>query len=49
MVLSVFRLAGFEALGSETLRGMQRPTDDKYIDQRAHADPLFAAWGRKPA
>jgi hypothetical protein len=49
MVLGLFRHAGFEALGSETLRGVQRPADDRYIDQRSYSDPLFAAWGRKPA
>ena len=49
MVLGLFRLAGFEAMGSESLRGLPRPADDRYIDQRPHADPLFAAWGRKPA
>ncbi len=49
MVLSLFLLAGFEDLGSESLRGAKRPPDDKYIDQRPFADPLFAAWGRKPA
>ena len=43
--LGLLREAGFTALHSETLRGLARPADDKYIDQRAHADPLFAAWG----
>ena len=41
--------AGFADLHSETLRGMTRPDDDKYADQRNYADPLFAAWGKVPA
>ena len=49
MVLSLFRLAGFVELETHTLRGLKRPEDDKYADQRAFADPLFAVWGRTPA
>lgn len=45
LVLSLLRDAGFSDLNSETVRGLARPADDKYIDQRASADPLFAAWG----
>lgn len=48
MVLALFRGAGFAGLGSETLRGVQRPEDDKYIGQRTYSDPLFAAWGGRP-
>jgi SAM-dependent methyltransferase len=46
LVLSLFRTAGFDDLGSESLRGLARPEDDKYAEQRAYADPLFAVWGR---
>ena len=49
MVLSLFRLAGFVELETHTLRGLKRPEDDKYADQRGFADPLFAVWGRTPA
>ncbi len=49
LVLSLLWQAGFEAIHGETLRGLMRPDDDPHADQRAHADPLFAAWGRKPA
>jgi SAM-dependent methyltransferase len=49
MVLSLFHLAGFVALETHTLRGLKRPEDDKYADQRTFADPLFAVWGRTPA
>jgi len=45
MVLTLLRDAGFSALHSETRRGLQRPPDDKYIEQRLYSDPLFAAWG----
>ncbi len=49
LVLALLREAGFTRLETETLRGLARPDDDKYRDQRAYADPLFAAWGRRPA
>lgn len=48
LVLASFQAAGFTDLHSETRRGLKRPEDDKYIDQRLYADPLFAAWGRAP-
>jgi SAM-dependent methyltransferase len=48
-VLALLRDAGFHDLHSETLRGLKRPEDDKYIEQRNYADPLFAAWGKAPA
>ncbi len=46
MVVGLLRDAGFSALHSETRRGLKRPEDDKYINQRLYADPLFAAWGQ---
>jgi SAM-dependent methyltransferase len=48
LVLAWLRDAGFAQLGSETLRGLMRPGDDPHAGERAHADPLFAAWGVKP-
>ncbi|MGV0952112.1 MAG: class I SAM-dependent methyltransferase [Azonexus sp.] len=48
LILSLLQQAGFRDLRSETVRGYQRPQDDKYIGQRGFSDPLFAAWGRKP-
>jgi SAM-dependent methyltransferase len=45
MVLTLLRDAGFADLHSETRRGLQRPADDKYIENRLYSDPLFAAWG----
>ena len=49
LVLSLLSQAGFGELQSETLRGVARPRDDKYIGQRNFSDPLFTAWGRKVA
>jgi SAM-dependent methyltransferase len=46
LVLTLLRDAGFGNLHSETRRGLQRPADDKYIENRLYSDPLFAAWGR---
>lgn len=48
MVASLIWGAGFVDVETETLRGLKRPEDDKYADQRAFSDPLFAAWGRAP-
>lgn len=46
LVLSLLLQAGFTGLQTETLRGVQRPLDDKHIGRRAFSDPLFAVWGR---
>jgi SAM-dependent methyltransferase len=48
LVLALFQAAGFTDLHSETVRGLKRPDDDKYADQRLYSDPLFAAWGIAP-
>ena len=45
LVLSLFLRAGFTHLETESLRGLARPDDDKYAEQRAYADPLFVVWG----
>jgi len=39
------RAGGFGDLGTETARGWPRPPDDKYAEQLAQADPLYAVWG----
>ena len=49
LALHLLRDAGFAELHTETRRGLPRPADDKYLAQRAFADPLFAAWGYAPA
>jgi SAM-dependent methyltransferase len=48
LVLALFQRTGFTDIHSETRRGLKRPEDDKYIDQRLYSDPLFAAWGYAP-
>jgi SAM-dependent methyltransferase len=37
----------FEYLHTESIRGLPRPTDDKYIDRTAWSDPIFSVWGQK--
>ena len=49
LVLHLLHAAGFADLHTETRRGLPRPADDKYLAQRAFADPLFSAWGYAPA
>jgi SAM-dependent methyltransferase len=47
MVQAMIRAAGcFTALGTETVHGLPRPEDDKYAQQRALSDPVFAASAR---
>jgi len=48
LVLALFQGAGFADIHSETRRGLKRPEDDKYADQRLYSDPVFAAWGAAP-
>lgn len=44
-VLRHFQRAGFRDLHTESLRGLPRPADDKYIAQTKFSDPLYAVWG----
>lgn len=44
-VLRHFQRAGFRDLHTESLRGLPRPSDDKYIAQTKFSDPLYAVWG----
>lgn len=44
-VLRHFQRAGFQDLHTESLRGLPRPSDDKYIAQTKFSDPLYAVWG----
>jgi hypothetical protein len=47
LVLQFFRRSKqFAALATETIQGYPRPTDDKYAQQRAYSDPVFAVWGQ---
>ncbi len=46
MVLDFYRQSDcFQPLETETVRGLARPLDDKYIKQRPHADPVFMISG----
>jgi hypothetical protein len=48
LVLDYFRQAGgFDNLATYSSRGLPRPADDKYADQRSTADPVFAVWGER--
>lgn len=44
-VLRHLQRAGFRDLHTESLRGLPRPSDDKYIAQTKLSDPLYAVWG----
>jgi SAM-dependent methyltransferase len=48
LVVDYFRKAGgYTGLATESLRGLPRPADDKYADQLAQSDPVFAVRGRR--
>jgi hypothetical protein len=48
LVLHYFqRAGGYAELGTDSLRGLPRPEDDKYAAQMAQSDPLYAVWGRR--
>jgi hypothetical protein len=43
LVLDYFRQAGgYDKLATHSSRGLPRPADDKYADQRSTADPVYA-------
>lgn len=39
------RSESFTKLGTESLRGLPRPADDKYAAELAESDPLYVVWG----
>ncbi len=48
-VLEIFLRTGlFEELGTYSMRGLPRPTDDRYYPAVKAFDPVFAVWGHKP-
>lgn len=48
IVLEYFHLAGgYTNLATWSLRGLPRPADDKYANQMAQSDPIYAVWGDK--
>ena len=47
MVQAAIRASGcFTAVSTETVHGLPRPEDDKYAQQRAFSDPVFAVCAR---
>ncbi|HET9701471.1 MAG TPA: methyltransferase domain-containing protein [Burkholderiales bacterium] len=48
LVLAHFRRAGgYTTLGTESVRGLLRPGDDKYAATTPLSDPVYAVWGMK--
>ncbi|MFB1486627.1 MULTISPECIES: methyltransferase domain-containing protein [unclassified Thiocapsa] len=48
LVLEYLRESGcFGQLETWSLRGLQRPRDDKYADRLAESDPIYAVWGTR--
>jgi SAM-dependent methyltransferase len=48
LVLEYFRRSGkFHDLQTYSVRGLARPSHDKYFGQFKYADPVYAVWGRK--
>jgi SAM-dependent methyltransferase len=46
LVLDYFqRSESFDRLGTESLRGLPRPADDKYAAELAESDPVYVVWG----
>jgi ubiquinone/menaquinone biosynthesis C-methylase UbiE len=49
LVQQYFHKAAYADLATESIQGLPRPADDKYADQMATSDPVFAVWGHRPA
>jgi ubiquinone/menaquinone biosynthesis C-methylase UbiE len=48
LVLDYFQKSeSFTRLGTESLRGLPRPADDKYAAELAESDPIYVVWGYK--
>ena len=48
LVLDYFQKSErFTQLGTESLRGLPRPADDKYAAELAESDPVYVVWGYK--
>lgn len=46
LVLSLFNKSQqFTNLGTESVRGLPRPVDDKYAAELAESDPVYVVWG----
>lgn len=48
LILEYFlRSGGYERLNTYSMRGLPRPTTDKYYPQQRYSDPVYAVWGYK--
>ena len=48
IVLAYFQATGaFHHLETFSMRGLPRPTDDKYAAQLLYSDPIYAVWGQR--
>ena len=48
LVMEYFLRDGlFSELETWSVRGLPRPSDDKYADRRTDSDPIYAVWGSK--
>lgn len=48
LVLDLFdKSQMYNKLGTESVRGLPRPKDDKYAAQLAESDPIYAVWGTR--
>jgi SAM-dependent methyltransferase/FKBP-type peptidyl-prolyl cis-trans isomerase 2 len=48
LVLEYFHdTSAFDHLQTYSVRGLSRPTQDKYFGQLRYADPVYAVWGQK--
>jgi SAM-dependent methyltransferase len=48
LVLDLFdKSQEFTNLGTESVRGLPRPADDKYAAELAESDPVYAVWGTR--
>jgi SAM-dependent methyltransferase len=48
LVLEYFRRSGkFHPLRTYSVRGLMRPSHDKYFGRLRYADPVYAVWGEK--
>jgi SAM-dependent methyltransferase len=47
LVIDYFvRSGGFDDIETETIRGLPRPSNDKYANMVPFSDPVYAVWGR---
>ena len=48
LVLDLFdKSQAFANLGTESVRGLPRPANDKYASELAESDPVYAVWGTR--